>query len=228
MLWLTECQPAPWQYYLVRACESRAEGSKQFNDSGAAVASDGVVRPDQGHAGSPANMLPHYSPQVCYKECTLLRLGQTQNRKKNKCQKDTILRPQWDESTAHKNSQSFPKPYLTAVCFDIVLFKRKRSPEFVHRCNCQSRHRGQCLHPEAPQNTEAHLQFPSSSQPFSSNPTGIKNMDSPQWPYFPFPWAPGVLELCNKLNKKNNKQLSDNGVALHSQDLSCFREFCTW
>lgn len=60
--------------YLVGTNESSAEGSKNFNNSWTAVASDRIVRSNLGHVGSPANMLPHYNSQVCYKECILLRL----------------------------------------------------------------------------------------------------------------------------------------------------------
>lgn len=60
--------------YLVGANESSSESSKNFNNSWAAVASDSVVGSNLGHVGSPASMLPHYNSQVCYKECTLLRL----------------------------------------------------------------------------------------------------------------------------------------------------------
>ncbi len=60
--------------YLVCANESSAEGSKNFNNSWTAVASDIIIGSYLGHVGSPANMLPHYDSQVSYKECILLRL----------------------------------------------------------------------------------------------------------------------------------------------------------
>lgn len=62
--------------YLVGANETSAEGSENFNNSWAAVASDSIVGSNLGHVGSPANMLPHYNSQVCYKECILLRLSE--------------------------------------------------------------------------------------------------------------------------------------------------------
>lgn len=67
--------------YLVGTNESSAEGSENFNNSWTAVASDSIVGSNLGHVGSPANMLPHYNSQVCYKECILLRL----RKKENKC-----------------------------------------------------------------------------------------------------------------------------------------------
>lgn len=47
--------------YLIGANESSAEGSKNFNNSWTAVASDRIVRSNMGQMGSPANMLPHYN-----------------------------------------------------------------------------------------------------------------------------------------------------------------------
>lgn len=60
--------------YLVSTYESSAKGSENFNNSWTAVASDRIEGSNLGHMGSPANMLPHYNSQVCYKECILLRL----------------------------------------------------------------------------------------------------------------------------------------------------------
>lgn len=61
--------------YLVGTNESSAEGSKNFNNSWTAVASDSIVRSNLGHVGLPANILPHYNSQVCYKECIFVQLG---------------------------------------------------------------------------------------------------------------------------------------------------------
>lgn len=62
-----------------------------------------------------------------------------------------------------------------------MLWQQDLLPEFVHKCDCQSHHTGLCLPPGGQQNTVVHQQFLSSSQPFSANPTGIKNMASPKW-----------------------------------------------
>lgn len=63
--------------YLIGANESSAKGSKDFNNSWTAVASDSIVRSNLGHVGSPADVLPHYNSQVCYKERILLSLRKT-------------------------------------------------------------------------------------------------------------------------------------------------------
>lgn len=70
--------------YLVGAYESSAKGSKHFNHSWAAVAPDSIVWSDLGHVGPPANMLPHYDSQICYKECILLRLKKKENTQSQK------------------------------------------------------------------------------------------------------------------------------------------------
>lgn len=68
--------------YLVGAYEPSAKGSKDFNHSWAAIAPDSIVWSDLGHVGPPANMLPHYDSQICYKECIFLRL---EKRETNRC-----------------------------------------------------------------------------------------------------------------------------------------------
>lgn len=69
----------------------------------------------------------------------------------------------------------------TRLTLEPTAFGCELLPAFAHKCDCRSRHRGPCLPPGGRRSTAARRWFLSSSQPVSSNPTGIKNVAGPKW-----------------------------------------------